>query len=54
VAKYILKTLKPPSQSWRTFHPNHVPDIAAIDFFTVTTLTFGVLNGFVVLRYEQR
>jgi transposase InsO family protein len=54
VAKYIPKTRKPPSQTWRTFLANHVPDIAAIDFFTVPTLTFGVLYGFLVLRHEQR
>jgi putative transposase len=54
VAKYMLKTRKPPSQTWRTFLANHVPDIAAIDFFTVPTLTFGVLYGFLVLRHDQR
>jgi hypothetical protein len=41
VAKYMPKTRKPPSQNWRTFLANHVPDIAAIDFFAVPTLTFG-------------
>lgn len=54
VAKYMPTTRKPPSQTWRTFLANHVPDIVAIDFFTVPTLTFGVLYGFVVLRHEQR
>jgi transposase InsO family protein len=54
VAKYMPKTRKPPSQTWRTFLANHIPDIAAIDFFTVPTLTFGVLYGFLVLRHEQR
>ncbi len=54
VAKYMPKTRTPPSQTWRTFLANHVPDIAAIDFFTVHTLTFGVLYGFLVLRHEQR
>ena len=54
VAKYMPKIRKPPSQTWRTFLANHVPDIVAIDFFTVPTLTFGVLYGFVVLRHEQR
>ncbi|HEY7709601.1 MAG TPA: integrase core domain-containing protein [Candidatus Entotheonella sp.] len=54
VAKYMPKARKPPSQTWRTFLANHVPDIAAIDFFTVPTLTFGVLYVFVVLRHEQR
>ena len=35
VAKYMVRTRKPPSQTWRTFLANHVPDIAACDFFTV-------------------
>jgi transposase InsO family protein len=54
VAKYMPKTRKPPSQTWRTFLANHVPDMAAIDFFTVPTLTFGVLYGVVLLRHDQR
>lgn len=54
VAKYMPKTRKPPSQTWRTFLANHVPDIVAIDFFTIPTVTFGVLYGFLVLRHEQR
>ncbi len=54
VAKYMPKTRKPPSQTWRTFLANHVPDIAAIDFFTVPTLTFRVLYGCLVLRHDQR
>jgi transposase InsO family protein len=54
VAKYMPKTRKPPSQTWRTFLNNHVPDIVAIDFFTVPTLTFRVLYGFLVLCHDQR
>jgi len=27
----------PPSQTWRTFLTNHVPDLVSIDFFTVPT-----------------
>jgi transposase InsO family protein len=54
VAKYMPKTRKPPSQTWRTFLDNHVRDIVAIDFFTVPTLTFRVLYGFLVLRHDQR
>jgi putative transposase len=40
VAKYMFRHRKPPSQTWRTFLANHVPDIAAIDFFVVSTATF--------------
>ena len=45
---------KPPSHTWRTFLENHVPDIAAIDFFVVATVRFQLLYGFVVLRHDRR
>jgi hypothetical protein len=54
VAKYMVLTRKPPSQTWRTFLDNHAPDIAACDFFTVPTVTFRVLYVFVVLRHDRR
>jgi len=54
VAKYMVRHPKPPSQTWRTFLDNHVPDLAAIDFFTVPTATFRVLYCFVVLRHDRR
>ena len=54
VAKYMVRQRKPPSQTWRTFLANHVPDTAACDFFTVPTVTFGVLYVFVVLRHDRR
>ncbi len=40
VAKYMYRHRKPPSQTWRAFLENHVPDIAAIDFFVVQTVRF--------------
>ena len=54
VAKYIVRDRKPPSQTWRAFLDNHLQDIVAIDFFTVSTATFRVLYCFVVLRHAQR
>jgi len=54
VAKYMIRQPKPPSQNWRTFLENHVGQIAAIDFFTVPTITFRVLYVFLVLRHERR
>jgi len=54
VAKYMLRTSKPPSQTWRTFLANHVSDIAACDFFTVPTATFRVLYVFIILRHDRR
>jgi transposase InsO family protein len=54
VAKYMVRIRKPPSQLWRTFLGNHVPDIVACDFFTVPTVTFRVLYVFIVLRHDRR
>jgi transposase InsO family protein len=54
VDKYMVRQPKPPSQNWRTFPRNHVGQIAAIDFFTVPTITFRVLYVFLVLRHDRR
>jgi putative transposase len=54
VAKYMLRTGIPPSQTWRTFLGNHVADIAACDFFTILTATFPVLCVFIVLHHDRR
>ena len=54
VAKYMVRTGQPPSQTWRTFLGNHASEIAACDFFTVPTVTFRVLYVFIVLRHDRR
>ena len=54
VAKYMTHRTEPPSQTWRTFLANHVPDLVGIDFFTVPTATFRILYCFVVLRHDRR
>ncbi len=54
VAKYMVRSRQSPSQTWRTFLDNHVPSIAACDFFTVPTATFRVLYVFIVLRHDRR
>ena len=36
-----------------TFVVNHVPDIAACDFYTVPTVTFRVLYVFILLRHDR-
>lgn len=43
VSKYMKRLRKPPSQSWKTFLANHHEAIAAIDFFTVRTVSFKLL-----------
>jgi transposase InsO family protein len=54
VAKYRIRGRKPPSQTWRTFLDNHVDQIAAVDFFTVPTISFRELFCFLVLRHDRR
>jgi hypothetical protein len=39
---------------WLTFLRNHREAIAAMDFFTVPTLTFGVLYCFFVIEHDRR
>jgi putative transposase len=43
-----------PAQRWRAFLTNHKEAIAAMDFFTVPTITFGALYCFFVIRHERR
>src|SRR5262249_20325345 len=54
VAKYRVRSNKPPSQTWRTFLENHLEHIAAIDFFTVHTLSFRILYCFIILLHDRR
>jgi putative transposase len=54
VANYRVRSRRPPSQTWKSFFRNHAGQIAAIDFFTVPTVTFNVLYGYVVLRHDRR
>ena len=54
VSKYMIRTQKPPSQTWRTFLENHARDIIAIDFLTVPTVTFRVLFVVVILSHDRR
>jgi hypothetical protein len=39
-----------PAKAWKVFLNNHREAIAAMDFFTVPTLTFGVLYAFLSSR----
>ena len=54
VSKYMKRYRRPPSQSWRTFLANHTEAIAAVDFFTVPTITFRILYVFIVLEHARR
>ena len=54
VAKYMVRSRKPPSQTWRTFLENHTKDLVATDFFVVRTVLFRVLFVFVILSHDRR
>ena len=54
VAKYLVRTRKPSSPTWKTLLQNHLHELAAVDFFTVQTVTFRVLYVFVVLSLDRR
>ena len=43
-----------PARGWATFLTNHREAIAAMDFFTVPTITFGVLYCFFVIAHNRR
>jgi putative transposase len=57
VARY-LRGLRPrpgkPDQRWKAFLTNHREVIVAFDFFTVPTLTFKLLYGFLVIEHGRR
>src|SRR5450631_675049 len=54
VSKYIARSSKPPSQSWKTFLRNHAEAIAAIDMCVVPTVTFDLLFAFLVMGHGRR
>jgi transposase InsO family protein len=54
VAKYMVRSRKPPSQTWRTFLENHVQNLVSVDFFVVPTIRFQVLYVFLVLAHDRR
>ena len=43
-----------PARRWLAFLRNHHEAIAAMDFFTVPTITFGVIYVFFVIAYSRR
>ena len=56
VSRWVKRASKTPdpAQLWLAFLRNHRQAIAAMDFFTVPTLTFGVLYCFFVIGHERR
>ena len=56
VSRWLQRVRKTtdPGQGWLTFLRNHRDAIAAMDFFTVPTLTFGVLYCFFIIGHDRR
>jgi hypothetical protein len=56
VLRWMLKAPRnpEPAKRWTTFLNNHREVIAAMDFFTVPTLSFGVLYCFFVIAHDRR
>jgi putative transposase len=56
VLRWMRKAPRSPERArrWAAFLSNHLEAIAAMDFFTVPTLTFGVLYCFFVIAHDRR
>jgi putative transposase len=56
VSRWLRRAPRSPDigKRWLTFLRNHREAIAAMDFFTVPTLTFGVLYCFFVMGQDRR
>jgi len=54
VAKYMTRSRRPSSQTWKTFLKNHMREIVSTDFFVVPTATFRLLFVFLILSHDRR
>lgn len=56
VSRWVCRAPKNPESTrrWQSFLENHREAIAAMDFFTVPTLTFGILYCFFVISHDRR
>jgi transposase InsO family protein len=54
VAKYMARSGRGSSQTWKTFLRNHAAGIAAMDFLIVPTIGFRLLFVLVILRHQRR
>ena len=54
VAKYMARSGRGRSQTWKTFLDNHSSGIGAMDFLVVPTVGFRLLFVLVILRHERR
>ena len=54
VAKYMARSGRGRSQTWKTFLHNHAAGIAAMDILVVPTVGFKLLFVLVILRHQRR
>jgi hypothetical protein len=54
VAKYMARSGRGRSLTWKTFLHNHAAGIGAMDFLIVPTVGFRLLFVLVILRHERR
>lgn len=54
VAKYMARSGRGRSETWKTFLQNHASGIGAMDFLIVPTIGFRLLFVLVILRHERR
>ena len=56
ISRWMKRAPKDPDRPkrWLAFLRNHPEAISAMDFFTVPTITFGVLYCFFVIRHDRR
>jgi hypothetical protein len=50
----MLKVRKPPSQTWRTFLNNHIPEMVSTDLLTAPPASFRLLYVLVLLAHDRR
>ena len=54
VAKYMARSGRGRSQTWKTFLHNHAAGIGAMDFLIVPTVGFRLLFVLIILRHKRR
>lgn len=56
VSRWVQRAPRDPEQKnrWKAFLKNHREVIAAMDFFTVHTVTFGILYCFFLIGHDRR
>jgi putative transposase len=56
VSRYVreCRPKRPPGTSWKTFVSNHRDVLAAMDFFTVPTVTFRLFYVLLVIQHRRR